>query len=213
MSSSNVLTKVREHITVGASLLALLVNMGAPLTADAQQHAHAAVTPIQHVIVIIGENRSFDHVYATYEPVAGQTVSNLLSKGIVTKTGKPGPNYALATQNSALDETTYQISPGSKVVYSPLPEPGTAGAPTSPSDSDPAPFQTLALAKLVEPDLFGKYYKYLTTGATGLGHDIADSRIKNYADLPPVRFIGSIKCGSRPIALRRRLRPAIRAVA
>jgi phospholipase C len=184
MSSSNVLTKVREHITVGASLLALLVNMGAPLTADAQQHAHAAVTPIQHVIVIIGENRSFDHVYATYEPVAGQTVSNLLSKGIVTKTGKPGPNYALATQNSALDETTYQISPGSKVVYSPLPEPGTAGAPTSPSDSDPAPFQTLALAKLVEPDLFGKYYKYLTTGATGLGHDIADSRIKNYADLP-----------------------------
>src|SRR5580700_9138547 len=73
MSSSNVLTKVREHITVGASLLALLVNMGAPLTADAQQHAHAAVTPIQHVIVIIGENRSFDHVYATYEPVAGQT--------------------------------------------------------------------------------------------------------------------------------------------
>ena len=107
MSSSNVLTQVRQHVTVGASLLALLVNMGAPVPAAAQEHKTAtATTPIQHVIVIIGENRSFDHVYGTYVPAAGQTVSNLLSKGIVTKTGKPGPNFALTTQNSALDETT-----------------------------------------------------------------------------------------------------------
>jgi len=183
--SNSLLTKVRQHFTVGTSLLALLVNMGAPAVADAQKHEPAtAVTPIQHVIVIIGENRSFDHVYATYVPVAGQTVSNLLSKGIVTSAGKPGPNYALSTQNSALDETTYQISPGSKVVYSPLPAPGTGGAPTAASDTDPAPFQTLAVAKLVEPDLFGKYYKYLTTGATGLAHDIADTRIKNVNSLP-----------------------------
>ena len=27
-------------------------------------------TPIKHVIVIIGENRSFDHVFATYVPKA-----------------------------------------------------------------------------------------------------------------------------------------------
>jgi phospholipase C len=185
MSSSSVLTTVRQHLTVGTSLLALLVNMGAPVTAAAQEHKTAAATsPIQHVIVIIGENRSFDHVYATYEPVAGQTVSNLLSKGIVTKTGKPGPNFALSGQNNALDQTTFEISPGSKQVYAPLPSPGTAGAPTAASDSDPAPFQTLALAKLVEPDLFGKYYKYLTTGATGLAHDIADTRIKNVNNLP-----------------------------
>jgi phospholipase C len=185
MSSSNVLTTVRQHLTVGTSLLALLVNMGAPVSAAAQEHKTAAATsPIQHVIVIIGENRSFDHVYATYVPTTGQTVSNLLSKGIVTKTGKPGPNFALSTQNSALDQTTFEISPSSKVVYAPLPAPGTAGAPTAPSDSDPAPFQTLALAKLAEPDLFGKYYKYLTTGATGLAHDIADTRIKNVNDLP-----------------------------
>jgi phospholipase C len=185
MSSSSVLTTVRQHLTVGTSLLALLVNMGAPVTAAAQEHKTAAATsPIQHVIVIIGENRSFDHVYATYEPVAGQTVSNLLSKGIVTKTGKPGPNFALSGQNNALDQTTFEISPGSKQVYAPLPSPGTGGAPTAASDSDPAPFQTLALAKLVEPDLFGKYYKYLTTGATGLAHDIADTRIKNVNNLP-----------------------------
>jgi phospholipase C len=183
MSSSNVLTKVRQHFTVGTSLLALFVNMGAPVDAAAQQ-APSPITPIQHVIVIIGENRSFDHVYGAYVPAAGQTVSNLLSKGIITGTGKRGPNYALTTQNSALDQTTYEISPSGKVVYSPLPDPGTAGAPTSPSDAHPAPFQTLALAKLVEPDLFGKYYQYLTTGATGLAHDVADSRVINYSDLP-----------------------------
>src|SRR5580692_10681408 len=185
MSSISFLTKVRQNFAVGSSLVALLTNMGAPVSAAAQEHhTAAAITPIQHVIVIIGENRSFDHVYGTYVPAAGQTVSNLLSKGIVTSAGKPGPNYALTTQNSALDETTYEISPGSKVVYAPLPVPGTGGAPTAPSDTDPAPFQTLAVAKLAEPDLFGKYYKYLTTGATGLAHSVSDTRIKNVNDLP-----------------------------
>jgi phospholipase C len=34
-----------------------------------------ARTPIKHVIVIIGENRSFDHVFATYVPNRpGETV-------------------------------------------------------------------------------------------------------------------------------------------
>ena len=41
-------------------------------------------TPIKHVIVIIGENRTFDHVFATYDPhTKGQTVANLLYKGII----------------------------------------------------------------------------------------------------------------------------------
>jgi len=38
-------------------------------------------TPIKHVIVIIGENRSFDHVFATYQPKPGESVWNLLSEG------------------------------------------------------------------------------------------------------------------------------------
>ena len=36
-------------------------------------------TPIKHVIVIVGENRSFDHVFATYVPKKGEQVWNLLS--------------------------------------------------------------------------------------------------------------------------------------
>jgi phospholipase C len=39
-----------------------------------------SATPIKHVIVIIGENRSFDHMFATYIPKPGQTVHNLLSE-------------------------------------------------------------------------------------------------------------------------------------
>ena len=88
-------------------------------------------TPIKHVIVIIGENRTFDHVYATYKPKEGETVSNLLSKGIVKANGKPGPNYSLSAQFSAVDSTTagtgtFSNSPQSKSIYSTLP-PALAG--------------------------------------------------------------------------------------
>src|SRR5689334_22515366 len=57
----------------------------------------ATATPIKHVIVIIGEHRTFDDIFATYVPKHG-TVTNLLSKGIVKADGTPGPNVALATQ-------------------------------------------------------------------------------------------------------------------
>ena len=51
-------------------------------------------TPIKHVIIIIGENRTFDHVFATYKPKPGQTVWNLLSEQIVKEDGSPGANYS-----------------------------------------------------------------------------------------------------------------------
>jgi phospholipase C len=67
----------------------------------------AARTPIKHVIVIIGENRSFDHVFATYVPKRGETINNLLSQGIVTldanKNAVPGPNFNKAHQLAASD--------------------------------------------------------------------------------------------------------------
>src|ERR1700745_3642559 len=67
-----------------------------------------AITPIKHVIVIIGENRSFDHVFATYQPKgAGESVNNLLSEGIIqldsSKNAVAGPNFAKAHQQSATD--------------------------------------------------------------------------------------------------------------
>src|ERR1700761_5263705 len=92
------------------------------------------VSPIQHVIVIIGENRTFDHVFATYTPKKGETVLNLLSQGIVTADGKPGANfgkptkYGQPTQFSASDTTAFELAPGGKKPYKTLPAPGTAGA-------------------------------------------------------------------------------------
>ena len=53
------------------------------------------VSPIKHVIVIVGENRSFDHLFATYRPRhKHEQVLNLLSEGIINADGSPGRNFA-----------------------------------------------------------------------------------------------------------------------
>jgi phospholipase C len=190
MSSPSLLAQARQQLAVGISLFALLVNLGAPAPVAAQQSAKQTPTtsPIEHVIVIIGENRSFDHVYATYKPAKGQTVSNLLSKGIIDANGHEGPNWALAAQSSALDKTTFDISPTPKRQYLNIPPPGTQGAPEVASDASGAPFQTLAVAELAEPDLFGKYNDFLITGATGLPFGVVDTRINHVRGLGPGVF-------------------------
>src|ERR1700748_1326499 len=83
------------------------VALFAPFTlVFAQSNDNNTTTPIKHVIVIIGENRSFDHVFATYQPVKGQSVWNLLSEGIVNADGTPGPNFWKAAQNAASDSSS-----------------------------------------------------------------------------------------------------------
>ena len=73
----------------------------------------ATLTPIKHVIIIIGENRTFDHVFATYTPVSkNDTVLNLLSQKIINADGTPGPEYNKARQSSAKDGVIYELSPG-----------------------------------------------------------------------------------------------------
>src|SRR5579863_8696827 len=99
--------------------------------------AAAQVTPIQHVIVIVGENRSFDHVFATYVPKGKQTIANLLSEGIVNADGSPGPHFRKAAQFEAVVDQTYDISPADKDPYQLLPAPNTDSAPQSPSLTAP----------------------------------------------------------------------------
>jgi phospholipase C len=160
-------------------MIALQVFAGLPLSAYAQTVAPATTTPIKHVIIIIGENRTFDHVYATYKPKKGQTVSNLLSKGIITADGKPGPNYSLSAQFSALDDTTsggtFSNSPQYKSIYGILP-PALAGGPEKTSATS-APFTTLKVAELADTGLASAYNKYLVTGATGIAAGHVDTRI------------------------------------
>jgi acid phosphatase len=84
-----------------------------------------ARTPIKHVVVIIGENHTFDNVFATYQPPGHQKIMNLLSEGIVTKDGAPGPHYASATQLTATDTSTYTVTPKITGSYQALPAPNT----------------------------------------------------------------------------------------
>jgi hypothetical protein len=56
-------------------------------------------SPIKHVIVVVSENRSFDHLFATYVPKPGNRVNNLLSEGIIRADGSPGANYSQAVQH------------------------------------------------------------------------------------------------------------------
>jgi acid phosphatase len=82
-------------------------------------------TPIKHVVVIIGENHSFDNVFATYQPPRHQKIWNLLSEGITTKSGAPGPNFGLARQLTASNTKTYSLTPKITGAYKPLPRPNT----------------------------------------------------------------------------------------
>ncbi len=94
-------------------------------------------TPIKHLIVVIGENHSFDNVFATYVPPdPSQHVWNLLSQGIVNQAGLPGPNFAMALQNQANDPATYQLNPTQTGPFSLLPQPSTTlnALPASPCD-------------------------------------------------------------------------------
>ena len=131
-----------------AGIATLVLQLISPAVAAAEDHSRQTRTPIQHVIVIIGENRTFDHVFATYKPKNGESVSNLLSKGIVNEDGTPGPNFSLARQSSAIDTNAdgYQMSPSSNTPYSVLP-PALAGGYST------APFPDVASAKAVENGL------------------------------------------------------------
>jgi phospholipase C len=153
------------------------------------------VSPIKHVIVIVGENRSFDHVFATYQPGRGEQVDNLLSKGIVNIDGTPGPNYGKAVQYSAVDMGTYSIAPGQKTPYNQvsnkLQAPGTSYAfqacysnISQASLDGPGCLTSLTLAAEADYGLRSQDLALLTTGATGVPPGSPDSRIVNYSNLP-----------------------------
>jgi len=144
-------------------------------------------SPIKHVIVLIGENRGLDHTFGVYKPKGqGQTISNLLSKGIVNEDGSPGPNFAKAQQFSVAAQTSYYIGAPAiaKTPYNPtnpMPQPNTAGAPSAQSATG-APFQNTTEAA-VEKDIDPSDLDILTTGATGLANNVNDTRVPGVPNL------------------------------
>ena len=172
------------------SLAAMTVQTAAPVLADDHKPATllpgdgATTTPIKHVIYIIGENRSFDHLFGLYRPRGGERIANLLSRGILNADGSPGPNFGKAAQYQAQVSGSYSISPSATTPYSVLPPAMTDGAPEAASDTNPPPFATLAAATMADYGVLQRDLIELTTGATGLPPHSVDTRIANATSLP-----------------------------
>ena len=182
----------------GLALVALLQSFFGPLVQPASAaNNHTPITPIQHVIVVVGENRSFDHLFATYQPVSTDSVNNLLSEGIIKADGSRGPNYSKAVQHFAnvTSNPTFQLAPTSgKGAYKNEPAPLNGGPTDVCADNHVC---TLAEAYESErglPNTPLNYYQYMLTGGSGLKGHIPDSRITGvsqtapYSVLPPGPF-------------------------
>jgi len=144
-------------------------------------------TPIKHVIVIVGENRSFDHLYGTYVSPSGDPVQNLLSEGIVNADGTPGPNFAQAQQQQASDTTTYSVSPTTTGSFSSLPAPNLAYTPQYKSYAG-APWVTPKIAGQYDYGLLPKQLPAAANGNSNLPPTTIDTRIANVYQLPSGPF-------------------------
>lgn len=188
------------------SVVTLVSMLSSPVAAFADEKEAATETPIRHVIVLIGENRTFDHTFATYVPRSGQTVANLLSKGIITRDGQPGSQFSRSWQfqvNTPLP-SSYFISIGStgKTAYAPnLPTPELGGAPNvatsqaalsaDPTNVQPPFDNTISNTQLAanEPALDASDLGLLRSGATGAaGRSGPDARVTNAFALPNGSF-------------------------
>ena len=147
-------------------------------------------SPIKHVIILIGENRTFDHLFATYVPQSSDAISNLLSKGIIKADGTPGPNFSQAAQFQAVPpfKTDFFINldKNEKAPYSILPQPTLNFAPTKTVIPAGTPTNVL---EAIEPSLEATDEFLLTTGAaSGFPQTIVlpdpDTRIDNFNALP-----------------------------
>src|ERR1700732_1987650 len=136
----NALIHLRRRLFVGGSAAALATAClgGAGAFAAGPDKAVdkiSTATPIKHVLIIVGENRGFDHLYATYVPKnRDERVLNLLSERIINADGSPGKNFAKAHQfrvTSAPNGGKYFVSVDlkNKSLYGVLPAPDIGGVP------------------------------------------------------------------------------------
>jgi phospholipase C len=200
MSLTSVAAKAMHYMRFGLASLAIFqFTVGATYVNAADKplsKADAATTsPIKHVIVIIGENRSFDHVFATYVSPSGDKVNNLLSEGIIkldaSKNAVPGPNFNKAQQFFAKDTDDFLLTPPTQEFpHNILPAPlvggpsgqygyfsGSPACPTLPSLS-PA-----ACAQITEAGLPVGAGSALASGGTGETKYTPDQRITDVTSL------------------------------
>jgi phospholipase C len=180
------LRDLRHRATACACIIGMLMS---PIAASAQparegdDGKHQTETPIKHVIVLIGENRTFDHLFATYVSPSGDSVRNLLSEHIIKADGTPGKDFSKAAQFQAIApfKTKYYISldDSEKAPYHTLPPPSLNFSP-SPVTGEPPPFppvctgtqvppscSPLSFLASIEPSLEIGDLHLLTTGSSG----------------------------------------------
>jgi len=193
MASTSAVTKWLRSATSGLLLVALswtstpALGQNTGIDPDRQRTA----TPIKHVIVLIGENRTFDHIFATYVPRhRRESVRNLLSEGIINADGSPGWNFSKAAQFQAIlpfkTEYFMSLKRNEKARYGTLPVPTlnfAPIAPTFPAGTSPS------LLAAVEPSLDADDLNLLTTGAASqfpqtFFQPDADTRVANFNALP-----------------------------
>jgi phospholipase C len=200
-------SRILHACRIGLSALAMGQFSLAPALAEGPFPPYPAdgqtKTPIKHVIVIIGENRSFDHVFATYVPKnPSQSVNNLLSEGIITldssKNAVAGPNFEKAHQLAASDTgptDPFLLNPKKQTFPNDqLPAPLVGGPKVSyiPNECGSSPITqctaSLTLAQQSETGLESSYYPYLLSGGTGQTSKTPDQRIDNVNNLPAGPF-------------------------
>jgi phospholipase C len=204
MESKSQLRNWRLRAMLSASLAALIA---CPIPAAAQNRSTGAdndqrrtETPIKHVIVLIGENRTFDHIFATYVPKSEDSVRNLLSEHIINADGTLGQRSEKAAQFQAVPpfRTKYFISlnENEKAPYQTLPEPTLNTAPIA---TEFPPGTPAAFLAAIEPSLDPADVNLLTTGAASeftqtIVQPDPDTRIQNFSSLPngPFPLKGSL---------------------
>ncbi len=150
------------------------------------RHSETA-SPIKHVIIIVGENRSFDHLFATFVPKRkNERVLNLLSEGIINADGTPGPNFAKAHQFKIVSAPNggkffSSADLANKELYATLPAPDLNGVQNPPAAA------LLSLGG--DPGLTPQDQFLMGTGGTGLAiNEGPDTRIPNVNNLLPGPF-------------------------
>jgi phospholipase C len=151
--------------------------------------AQDTASPIKHVIILVGENRSFDHLFATYVPKHPEEgIHNLLSEEIVTASGAPGCFFSRAYQyqiTSAPNGGRFFMSADlkDKTLYATLPPPDVYYAPTVSPNVD------LLSLPGGDPELAPQDQFLFGTGGTGLPYTLGpDTRIAHVFALPPGPF-------------------------
>lgn len=182
----------RMKTVLWAALLGSVAS--AAFAATPQPNEAPTTTPIKHVIIVLGENRTFDHIFGLYTARQGQSIRNLLSAGIVNRDGSPGPDFAKARQYRAQVRSIYDPAPVRKEPYAILPPAMTDGAPQAPSENSNPPFTSLAVAADLDRGIAPADLPLVLSGATNLPKRSLDGRIVNAASLPngPYRLTPSL---------------------